>query len=302
MAHFGDRLTAAIREKRSCVVVGLDPRVSRLPRPLRDRATRSREDAARAVVEFNRGVLEAVAPYAVAVKPQAAFYEELGWQGFKALEETVAAARRMGLLVIADMKRGDIGSTAAAYARACLDTLDADAVTVNGYFGSDGVAPFLEHVARGKGVFVLVKTSNPSSVEVQDVRAGEQFVYERMADLVTQWSAGHIGREGYSAVGAVVGATFPAVIARLRAAMPHAILLLPGYGAQGATAGDCAGAFDANGLGAVVNSSRGIIFAYEDAPAADWRTAVGNAARRMRDDLETARSQARPDASQSGTG
>jgi len=193
MPHFADRLIAAMKQKKSCVVVGLDPRLERLPPELKEMAGNSREDAAHAIVEFNRGILEAVAPSAVAVKPQAAFYEALGWQGFRALEQTIRMAQEMGLLVIADVKRGDIGSTVEAYARACFEALGADAITVNAYLGSDGVAPFLKAIPDGKGIFVLVKTSNPSSVELQDLDTDGTKVYERMASLVTQWGVPHLG-------------------------------------------------------------------------------------------------------------
>ena len=290
MPHFTDRLLEAIEQKETCVVVGLDPRLDRLPPKLKAGTTVSREAAADAIVEFNRIVLEAVAPHVVAAKPQVAFYEALGWQGFRAFEETIRIAREMGLLVIADMKRGDIGSTAEAYAQACLEEMGADAVTVNGYLGSDGIEPFLKRTPQGKGIFVLVKTSNPSSVELQDLDVVGAKLYEKVAELVARWGSAHIGRTGYSAVGAVVGATFPEEVGRLRRIMPHAPLLLPGYGAQGAGAEDCKPAFDAKGFGAVVNSSRGIIFAYEKTPhAARWQDAVRDAARRMQEDLEKVR-------------
>jgi len=290
MSHFADRLMASVREKNTCLVVGLDPRVDRLPPELKSRASASRAAAADAVLEFNRRVLDAVLPYVAAVKPQVAFYESLGWEGYRTFENTVKTAREMGLLVIADMKRGDIGSTAQAYAKSCFEQIDADAVTVNPYLGTDGIEPFLNYVSAGKGIFVLVKTSNPSSAELQDIDAGGVKVHETIARLVNGWGEPHVGASGYSAVGAVVGATFPHDVARLRALMPKSPLLLPGYGAQGAGAADCKAAFDADGLGAVVNSSRGIIFAYEKTAAATpWYDAVREAARRTRDDLEAAR-------------
>lgn len=290
MPHFADRLIASIRKKNSCLVVGLDPRVERLPENLKARTGSSRAAAADALVEFNRQVLEAVSDYAAAVKPQAAFYEILGWEGFRALEATVRMAQEMDLPVIADMKRGDIGSTAEAYASACFDAIGADAVTVNAYLGADGIKPFLKHTPAGKGIFVLVKTSNPSSGELQDLDAGGVKVHEKMAALVTTWGADNIGESGYSAVGAVVGATYPEEVIRLRKLMPKTLMLLPGYGAQGGGAQDCKPAFNADGLGAVVNSSRGIIFAYEKTAAgARWQDTVADAARRARDDLEAVR-------------
>jgi len=287
--NFADRLTAAIDEKKSCVVVGLDPRIESLPAGLRDRAAQSAAAAADAVLEFNRRVIEAVAPHAVAVKPQAAFYEALGWEGFRAFGRTIRVAQEHGLLVIADVKRGDIGSTAEAYAKAHLDRLGADAVTVNPYLGADSIAPFLERAPQGKGIFALVKTSNPSSTEVQDLLVGETTLYERVAALVDRWGHPHIGESGYSAACAVVGATFPKAAERLRQLMPRAIFLVPGYGAQGGGAEDCRPCFDANGHGAVVNSSRGILFAFREAPGVPWERAVGDAAKRMKGDLERVR-------------
>ena len=290
MPHFADNLIASIRKKKSCLVVGLDPRVERLPENLKASAGTSRAAAADALVEFNRHVLEAVADYAAAVKPQAAFYEILGWEGFCAFEATVRMAQEMGLPVIADMKRGDIGSTAEAYADACFDAIGADAVTVNGYLGTDGIKPFLKHTPAGKGIFVLVKTSNPSSGELQDLDVGDTKIHEKMAALVAAWGADNIGQNGYNAVGAVVGATYPEEIVRLRKLMPKTILLLPGYGAQGGGAQDCKPAFNADGLGAIVNSSREIIFAYEKAaPGTRWQDAIAEAAQRARDDLEAVR-------------
>ena len=285
---------AAVDEKRSCVVVGLDPRPDALPPDLRTAAAGSADAVAEAVLAFNQAVIRAVAPHAVAVKPQSAFYEALGWQGVRTYAETIRLAHEHRLLVIADVKRSDIGSTAEAYAQAHLDTFGADAVTVNPYLGSDGIAPFLKRTPEGKGVFVLVKTSNPSSRELQDLDLGGAPLYEKVAALVEQWGENSVGESGYSAVGAVVGATFPGAVVQLRRLMPHAMFLVPGYGAQGGTAKDCRPCFDHCGHGAVVNSSRGIIFAYarsEDPSAAttDWEEAVGNAAQRMKEDLERVR-------------
>ncbi len=289
MESFGDRLTEAMERKSSCVVAGLDPRTDALPDEFRARAGRSRADAAQAVLDFNLHVLDAVAPHCVAVKPQSAFYEALGWEGVRAYGETVRAARERGLLVIGDVKRGDIGSTAEAYAEGHLDLFDCDSVTVNPYLGADGIAPFLKRARAGKGVFVLVKTSNPSSVELQDLDCGGGPVYERVAALVHAWGESSVGRSGYSAAGAVVGATFPDAAARLRGLMPRAVFLVPGYGAQGATARDCRPCFDARGRGAVVNSSRGILFAYGKSGGVGWAEAVRDAARKMQEELETVR-------------
>jgi len=289
MSNFADRLTDAIERKNSCVVVGLDPRPDALPPDLRNQAQESKTAAAEAVLEFNRQVIAAVAPHAVAVKPQAAFYEALGWPGYRAFGETVRFAQEKGLLVISDVKRGDVGSTAEAYARAHLEEFGADAVTLNPYLGGDSIAPFLDYVDRGKGVFILVKTSNPSSVEVQDLDAGGRKLFQRVAELVERWGEPHRGRSGFSAVGAVVGATFPEAAAELRERMPHAVFLVPGYGAQGGAAEDCRPCFDSRGLGAVVNSSRGIIFAFAKDRTSRWQDAVAEAARRMKDDLQRVR-------------
>ncbi len=289
MTHFADRLHEAIAQKKSCVLVGLDPRADAMPEEYQKALSGSRADASEAILRFNLKVMDAVTPYAVAVKPQSAFYEALGWEGVRAYSETVRAAGERGLLVIGDVKRGDIGSTAEAYAEAHLDLIGADAITVNPYLGVDGVAPFLKRAVAGKGLFILVKTSNPSSGELQDLKVGAESVYERVAQLVNAWGRESVGRSGYSAVGAVVGATYPEAAARLRAIMPQAVFLVPGYGAQGGSAQDCRPCFDRQGGGAIVNSSRGIIFAYGKSRGAGWEKAVAEAARKMRDELETVR-------------
>jgi orotidine-5'-phosphate decarboxylase len=301
--NFADRLFAELRRKQSQVVVGLDPRVDRLPAELAPPpASLTAARAAEAVLAFNCAVMDAVREHAVAVKCQVAFYEQLGWEGMRAYAATLRQARERGLLVIGDVKRNDIASTAAAYAAAHLggrgeagcfgEDFVADAVTVNPYLGSDGVRPFLEAAAAaGRGVFVLVKTSNPSSVEVQDLDCGGAPLYERVAELVQAWGRPYRGECGYSLLGAVTGATFPDELARLRELMPSAVLLVPGFGAQGAGVDDVLGAFDGQGQGAVVNSSRGIAFAWERAPYRDeygesrWREAVAAAAADMREQL-----------------
>jgi len=314
--NFADRVLAATREKQSCVVVGLDPRPDWLPAEFGLSAGKQTADeqVADAIVEFNRRLIRAVAPAAAAVKPQVAFYEQFGWQGVRAYAETIALAHKAGLIVIGDVKRSDIGTTAEAYASAHLGKLDADAITVNPYLGSDGIKPFTDFCKLGKGLFVLVKTSNPSSAELQDWprppeagfggqaghteggQAGEgQTLYRRVAELVETWGEAHRGECGYSAVGAVVGATFPKVATELRQAMPHTIFLLPGYGAQGADAEACRACFDKDGFGALVSSSRGVNFAYRSEPyksrfgEAKWEAAVQAAAIDMREALEKVR-------------
>lgn len=292
---FSDALAHAVSTKGSPLVVGLDPLVARLPKSAFAGAPEGdeRARAAHAILAFNRGVIAAVAPYACAVKPQVAFYEEWGPAGVEAFEQTVASAHEAGLLVIGDVKRGDIGSTAEAYVRAHLDpTRNAhpcDAVTINPYMGTDSAQPFLDACdAHGSGVFVLVRTSNPSAKDVQDLPSGDGVVHDHVAALVRDWGAPRIGVCGYSSVGAVVGATAPAELARLREAMPHTWLLVPGVGAQGGTAADVACAFDRRGLGAVINASRSVIFAFKDPSDDRWAEAVSIAARDLRDELALA--------------
>ena len=240
MAHFADSLLASIERKRSHVVLGLDPDYALLPPALREKheALDYDDDIQRRVEayrEFLFRLLIEVEPEAVAVKPQLAFYEALGARGFRLYEELVEAAHSLGYLVIADAKRGDIGSSAEAYAAAHLDVARADAITVNPWFGTDGLEPFLRRAREaGKGVFVLVKTSNPGSADLQDqeLSSGGR-VYERVADLLRGWAAGAVGASGYSNVGAVIGATHPVQAAELRLALPGVPFLVPGYGAQG---------------------------------------------------------------------
>src|SRR5262245_13322882 len=295
---FADRLAEAVRTKQSALVVGLDPRLERLPLELRRAAdagaSDARERAAAALRAFDSAVIELVAPFAVAVKPQSAFYERWGAPGVAAYEHAVERARAAGLLVIGDIKRGDIGTTAAAYAEGHLAAPErsvarADAVTLNPFLGTDSLAPFLQVMAAtGGGCFVLVRTSNPSAGELQDLRVDGRALHEHVAELVHRWGERHVGACGYSSVGAVVGATAPAELRRLRALLPRSWFLVPGVGAQGATADDVAAAFDADGLGAIVNSSRGILYAYGDPAAPAWKDAVRNAARTLRDQLRRA--------------
>lgn len=268
--HFTDHLIERISQTGSSVVVGLDTDPRRLPPFLMQGdqpADRSQSAMADAQFEFNKAIVDAVHSIVPAVKVQIAFYELLGPAGLKTYQKTIQYARDRGLLVIGDIKRGDIGSTANAYAEAHLaGESAADAVTVNPYMGSDAIMPFIEIGRRqGKGVFVLVKTSNPSSSELQDLEVADlrQRNYEIMARNVGELGADTIGKHGYSLVGAVVGATYPTEGQMLRGALPHTLFLVPGYGAQGAKADDVAGCFAADGSGAIVNASRSIIFAYE---------------------------------------
>ncbi len=269
---FSARLTERLRSGMGPVVVGLDPRLDALPT-----AVAAGEAPARRIAAFYRAALPALARHVPAVKPNIAFYERYGAAGFAAYEETCRLARELGLLVIGDIKRGDIGSTAAAYADIHLDL--ADAVTLQPYLGVDALEPFWARCRDdGKAVFVLVRTSNPSAADFQDLRCGEDRLCDAVARAVHEWGE-QLGAdtEGYTPVGAVVGATRPADIAGMRAAMPRAWLLLPGVGAQGAGIADCAAAFDHDGLGGIVNQSRGVMQCFEPADP-DWLAALERAA------------------------
>ncbi len=281
-----DRLVEAIASKQNPSVVGLDPTEALVPEQIvasfAEEISEQVEDPSEAPAaqlsvaffEFNRAIIDAVADIVPAVKPQIAMYEALGPAGLDAYTMTCEYAEQQGLYVLGDVKRGDIGSTAAAYAHHLsgvtagergFDPWHEDAVTVNPYLGTDGITPFVDAAKEAdKDIFVLVRTSNPSSSELQELElASGKRVYEHVADLVEDWGAETIGRSGYSRVGAVVGATHPEEGKSLRARMPHTFFLVPGYGAQGGTAQDVAGMFDRDGSGAIVNSSRGIIGAWK---------------------------------------
>ena len=305
-SHFADRLIAAVRRVKNPVLVGLDPRLESLPPGLLQGDGPG--PAALAFATFCRGVIDVVAPLVAAVKPQAAFFEQLGPHGMVALANVMAYAAAKGLLVILDGKRNDIGSTAEGYARGYLGPAGAspwgaDALTVSPYLGDDSLTPFVEVArARGAGLFVLVKTSNAGGKRFQDLVAGGQPLYRHVADYVESLAletrcVGEGANKGdetdttYGLVGAVVGATYPQQLAELRHAMPHTWFLIPGFGAQGGTAQDCAAAFDERGLGAIVNNSRGIIFAHARKdfagrfPPDRWQEAVEAATREMIDQL-----------------
>jgi len=296
---FAERLIAAIRAKKSAVLVGLDPRAESLPAGLI--AGEGHEATASGFVSFCRGVIDVVAPLVPAVKPQAAFFEQLGPPGMRALKEVIDYAAMKGLLVILDGKRNDIGSTAAGYAEAYLgpgssSPWGCEALTVSPYLGDDSLTPFVETAqARGAGIFVLVKTSNPGGKRFQDIVADGHPIYRHVADYVESLARETAGDGGYGLVGAVVGATYPQQLTELRQAMPHTFFLIPGFGAQGGTAKDCAAAFDSSGLGAIVNNSRGIIFAhsrpeYRDRfGASRWQEAVEAATREMTEQLNAER-------------
>ena len=297
-SHFTDRLAAAVRRCGTPVLVGLDPRARQLPAGLKpDGSAGSWESLAAAYRTFCREVIDVVAPLVAAVKPQAAFFEQLGPAGMVALADVIRYGQQQGLLVILDGKRNDIGSTAAAYAEGWLgpggqSAWGADALTVSPYLGDDSLAPFVEVAQqRGAGVFVLVKTSNPGGKMLQDLEAAGRPLYEHVAGHVEKLAAQSTGQSGYGVVGAVVGATYPDQLAELRHKMPHSWLLVPGFGSQGAAAQDVAGAFDKSGLGAIINSSRALIFAYSRDEYRDrygesrWQAAVEAATRDMIDQL-----------------
>lgn len=290
---YADRLEAAVAAKGSPLCVGLDPRADRLPD---DVLAAARGDPAAALLRWSLEVLDLVAPHAACVKPNVAFFEAHGVAGLSAYAGAVRGARARGLLVIGDVKRGDLSTTAEAYATAHLTPgadFEVDAVTLAPYMGRDALEPFVAAAAAaGKGVYVLVRTSNPGAADLQDLRTGGPSdgpvggrpLYERVAALVHELGLPHRGARGLSCVGAVVGATGPAQAGALRAALPHAPFLVPGYGAQGASAADVAVAFLPGGRGAVVNASRSVTFP-SVARGADWRQAVEGAARRAREEL-----------------
>ncbi len=276
MAPFADRLADAIRTKGNPLCVGIDPRWDLLPAVVRRRHDNNLDGKADAFEQFGLKILELVAPFAPAVKPQSAFFEACGPAGFRAQRIILQRARKMGLMTILDAKRGDIASTAGAYAEASFAIWDADAVTVNPYLGRDAVEPFIQ-AARQKqrGLFVLVRTSNPGSGLFQNLICDGQPVYQYVAAAVRDWNAENLGQCGLGDVGAVVGATHPDELRLLRNMMPDVWFLVPGYGAQGGTAEDVGGAFRPDGLGAIVNSSRGITFAFHpDDP--NWEQAIVN--------------------------
>ncbi len=295
--HAADTLQRSIDTTGSIAVVGLDPRPALIPPALRAQAIARHGDTRLAVAwafrEFNRGLLAAIQGACCAVKPQVACYEAYGAPGLQALEETITEANRLHIPVIVDGKRNDIGSTAEHYAQAWLGAAPGfngplpagprgDWLTVNAYLGSDGVKPFLGHGA----IFVLVKTSNPGSGEFQGLRLADGSAnMEAMAKLVAQWGAGRGGVSGLNDVGAVVGATWPAEAKRLRELMPDTIFLVPGYGAQGGSAADALAGLRSDGRGCVINSSRGIIGAWEKPKAVDWAAAARAALDAMNADL-----------------
>lgn len=296
---WSDRLCEAISARNSAVCVGLDPRNEQLPNPLRCSPGTSPSQIAIAYRQFCNGIIDAVADLVPVVKPQAAFFEQLGPAGMVALGEVIDHAIAAGLLVVLDGKRNDIGTTAEAYASAYLGTASpwrCDCLTVSPYLGDDSLDPFVAACDQtASGIFVLVKTSNPGGGFLQDQVANDQAIYRHVARWVTETNQSRLGASGYGPIGAVVGATYPAQLAELRQAMPGSIILIPGFGAQGGAATDVAGGFDADGMGAVVNNSRHIIFAYqrkeysETYGAARWQDAARVATQAMNEQLNAVR-------------
>ena len=279
-----EKLVERIKKLEAPIVVGLDPTLNFVPGFLLDKAVNENgetlEAAADAIFEFNKKIVDAVYDLIPAVKPQIAMYEQFGIPGLMAYKQTVDYCHEKGLLVIGDAKRGDIGSTSTAYAIGHLGKvkiggteiapIDTDFLTINPYMGSDSVVPFVEECKKNdKGLFILVKTSNPSSGEFQDQKVGKKAVYELVGKKVDEWGA-ELVKNGYSDVGAVVGATYPEMGEVLREIMPKAYILVPGYGAQGGTAAELKSFFNKDGLGAIVNSSRGIIAAFKQEKYAEY--------------------------------
>lgn len=298
-----DRMIDGIIQKQNPTVAGLDPKLSYIPAYIKEacfaKHGKNLEGAAAAIFEFNKGLIDALHTIVPAVKPQCAYYEMYGWQGMRALHDTIAYAREKGMFVVTDGKRNDIGTTMEAYAIAHLGNIaiegktfapfEGDSLTVNGYLGSDGILPLLDICDKeDKGIFVLVKTSNPSSGELQNLNLeSNETVYATMGNMCEKWGANHMGKYGYSAVGAVVGATYPKQLQELRKELPHTFFLVPGYGAQGGNATDVAPGFDEKGLGALINSSRGMMCAWQKNGFAeqDYAKAAAQEAIRMRDEI-----------------
>ena len=297
-----DRLIEKIIEMKNPTVVGLDPRLEYIPefvkKPYFEADGQTLKSASKAIFKFNQMIIDEICDVAPAIKPQAAYYEMYGYQGMKTLVKTIQYAQIKGMFVMTDGKRNDIGATMEAYTSAHLgevkvgentfEPFGADALTVNGYLGTDGIEPLLKVCKeKDKGIFVLVKTSNKSSGELQDRLIDGVPVYAIMGDMCENWGKDQIGRYGYSSVGAVVGATYPQQLTELRQRLSHTMFLVPGYGAQGGGAEGLKGAFDERGLGAIVNSSRAVMCAYkkEGCDERDFAKAARREVIRMRDDI-----------------
>lgn len=299
-----DNLIQKIKETNNPTVMGLDPRYDMLPECIRSKYEKSIHGACQAILEYNKELIDATCDIVPAVKPQIAFYEMFGIEGIEVFKKTCEYAKEKGMIVIADIKRGDIGTTAAAYSNAFLgktpigdiwqSVFDLEFITVNPYLGADGVIPFVEDAKKyNKGIFVLVKTSNKSSGDLQDLKTedGEE-IYIKVAKLVNEWGKELVGEYGYSSISAVVGATYPKQLEKLREVMPNAYFLIPGYGAQGGKAEDIALGFK-NGLGGIVNASRSLMCAYKSDrfknqfTEKEFAKATRAEAIRMRDELNS---------------
>ena len=301
-----DQLIKKIKETNNPTAIGLDPRYEMLPKCVTNKYSQDLEGVAQAIIEFNKALIDNTCDIIPAIKPQIAFYEMYGIPGMEAFKETCRYAKEKGMVVIADIKRGDIGSTAAGYSNAFLGRTpigekeeaiyDVDFVTVNPYMGTDCVKPFIEDCKKyDKGIFVLIKTSNPSSGELQDLKLENgKEVYAQVTDLVEKWGEELRGENGYSSVAAVVGATYPEQLEQIRKVAPHTYFLIPGYGAQGGKANDIALGFDNNGLGGIVNASRSLMCAYksdrwkDQFVEEDYAKATRAEALRMKDELNQA--------------
>ncbi len=301
-----DRLIKKIVDLQNPTVAGLDPKLDYVPNSIKEKCFekygKTLEGSAEALLEFNKALIDSLYDIVPAIKPQVAYYEMYGWQGVKALAETIEYAKSKGMFVITDGKRNDIGTTMEAYATAHLgstqigeesvDAFGADALTVNGYLGTDGIMSLANICEKkDKGIFVLVKTSNPSSGELQDMKLDtNETVYEHMGKMCENWGLKLRGKYGYSAIGAVVGATYPTQLKEMREKAKHTFFLVPGYGAQGGGAEDVKYAFDQNGLGAIINSSRGIMCAWKKQGLTedDFAKAARAEAIRMRDEIVSA--------------
>ena len=306
MKNIMDRLIDKIKQTNNPTVMGLDPRHEILPECIKEKYEENLEGASKAILEFNKALIDATYDIIPAIKPQIAFYEMYGLPGMKAFEETCKYAREKEIFVIADIKRGDIGTTAQAYSNAFLgktkignieqSIYDVDFVTLNPYMGTDSIRPFIEDCKKyNKGAFVLVKTSNQSSGELQDLKLeSREEVYIKVAKLVEKWGNDLIGEYGYSSISAVVGATYPKQLQKLRNIAQHTFFLIPGYGAQGGKAEDIALGFDKDKVGGIVNSSRGLMCAYKSDlwkdkyVEKDFAKATRAEAIRMRNELNTA--------------
>ena len=306
MANMMDKLINKIKETNNPTVIGIDPNYENIPKYIKSKYDETMEGVAQAILEFNKILIDATYDIIPAVKINIAFYEMYGLEGMKTFEKTCNYAKEKGMIVIADIKRGDIGTTARAYSNAFLgktkigekeeSVYDVDFVTLNAYMGIDAIKPFIEDSKKyNKGAFILVKTSNPSSGELQDekLETGEE-IYTKVAKLVEKWGEELRGEYGYSSISAVVGATYPKQLEDLREIAPHTFFLIPGYGAQGGKAKDIALGFDENGIGGIVNSSRGLMYAYKSDlwkdkfEEEDFGKATREEAIRMRDELNKA--------------